>query len=118
MIRSPEDLFRRTGVPVTSVLSTRLHDGEVTVLQPLSADGRGYARLRNLVSTSLDESNRKVVLVAGVRRGGGPIAANLAASLARAGEEVVPRLRRRVRRHRRGAAARRTDLRPGRGPRR
>lgn len=89
VIRSPEDLYRRTGVPVTSVLSTRLHDGEVTILQPLSADGRGYARLRNLVSTSLEESNRRVVLVAGVRRGGGPVAANLASSLARAGEDVV-----------------------------
>ncbi len=89
VIRSPEDLFRRTAVPVTAVLSTRLHDGEVNVLQPLSADGRGYARLRNLVTTSLEESNRRVVLVAGVRRGAGPVAANLAASLARAGEEVV-----------------------------
>jgi Mrp family chromosome partitioning ATPase len=89
VVRTPEDLYRRTGVPVTSVLSTRLHDGEVTILQPLSADGRGYARLRNLVTTSLEESNRRVVLVAGVRRGGGPVAANLAASLARAGEDVV-----------------------------
>jgi Mrp family chromosome partitioning ATPase len=58
------------------------------LLPPLSADGRGYARLRNLVTTSLEESSRRVVLVAGVRRGGGPVAANLAASLARAGEEV------------------------------
>ena len=89
VVRTPEDLYRRTGVPVTSVLSTRLRDGDVTILQPLSADGRGYARLRNLVSTSLDESNRRVVLVAGVRRGGGQVAANLAASLARAGEDVV-----------------------------
>ena len=36
-------MMRDFSVPVTSVLSTRLHDGEVTVLQPLSADGRGYA---------------------------------------------------------------------------
>ena len=89
VVRTPEDLYRRTGVPVTSVLSSRLHDGEVTILQPLSADGRGYARLRNLVTTSLQETNRRVVLVAGVRRGAGPVAANLAASLARAGEDVV-----------------------------
>lgn len=89
VVRSPEDLYRRTGVPVTSMLSTRLHDGDVTILQPLSADGRGYARLRNLVTTSLEESHRRVVLVAGVRRGGGQVAANLAASLARAGEDVV-----------------------------
>jgi uncharacterized protein involved in exopolysaccharide biosynthesis/MinD-like ATPase involved in chromosome partitioning or flagellar assembly len=89
VIRSPEDLFQRTRVPVATVLSDRLHDGAVSVLQPLTADGRGYARLRNLVTTGLEESSRRVVLVAGVRRGGGPVAANLAASLARSGEEVV-----------------------------
>ncbi|MCW2698979.1 MAG: hypothetical protein JWQ45_514 [Blastococcus sp.] len=89
VIRTPEDLFQRTRVPVATVLSERLHGGEISVLQPLSADGRGYARLRNLVTTGLDESSRRVVLVTGVRRGGGPVAANLAASLARAGEEVV-----------------------------
>ncbi|MGZ4667607.1 MAG: Wzz/FepE/Etk N-terminal domain-containing protein [Blastococcus sp.] len=89
LIRTPEDLFDRTRVPVAAVLSARLHDGEVSVLEPLSADGRGYARLRNLVTSSLEQSSRHVVLVAGVRRGAGPVAANLAASLARAGEEVV-----------------------------
>jgi Mrp family chromosome partitioning ATPase/capsular polysaccharide biosynthesis protein len=87
-IRRPEDLYRRTRVPVATVLSTKLNQGEVAVLPPLTADGRGYARLRNLVTTSLEESSRRVVLVAGVRRGGGSVAANLAASLARAGEEV------------------------------
>jgi Mrp family chromosome partitioning ATPase len=89
LLRTPEDLLHRTRVPVATVLSTPLHPDEVALLQPLSADGRGYARLRNLVTTSLEESNHRVVLVAGVRRGGGPVAANLAASLARAGEEVV-----------------------------
>jgi Mrp family chromosome partitioning ATPase len=89
VIRTPEDLFQRTRVPVATVLSERLHDGDVAVLQPLTADGRGYARLRNLVTTGLEETSRRVVLVAGVRRGGGPVAANLAASLARSGEEVV-----------------------------
>ena len=88
VIRTPDDLFRRTRVPVAAVLSTRLHPGQVNILKPLSADGRGYARLRNLVTTSLEESDRRVVLVAGVRRGGGPVAANLAASLARSGEQV------------------------------
>lgn len=88
LIRDPEDLFRRTGVPVTTVLSTRLHAGAVTLLPPLSADGRGYARLRNLVTTNLRKNERPVVVVAGVRHGGGPVAANLAASLALAGEDV------------------------------
>jgi Mrp family chromosome partitioning ATPase len=88
LIRNSEDLFRRTGVPVTTVLSTRLHVGAVTLLPPMSADGRGYARLRNLVTTNLHKSERPVVVVAGVRHGGGPVAANLAASLALAGEDV------------------------------
>ena len=88
VLHEPEDVFRRTRVPVAAVLGGRLHEGEVSLVAPLSSDGRGYARLRNLVTTSLRESNRRVILVAGVRRGGGPVAANLAASLGRAGEEV------------------------------
>jgi uncharacterized protein involved in exopolysaccharide biosynthesis len=87
-IRDPEDLFRRTGVPVAAVLSSRLHTDSVSILPPLSSDGRGYARLRNLVTTSLMSSNRPVLVVAGVRYGGGSVAANLAASLGRAGEDV------------------------------
>jgi Mrp family chromosome partitioning ATPase len=89
VIRTPEDLLQRTSLPVAAVLTQRLRDGDVSILQPLTADGRGFARLRNLVTTGLEESPRRVVLVAGARRGGGPVAANLAASLARSGEEVV-----------------------------
>lgn len=88
VIRRPEDIFRRTHLPVATVLHSKLRGAEVALAEPLSADGRGYARLRNLVTTSLEHSERRVVLVAGVQRGGGPVAANLAASLARAGEEV------------------------------
>jgi Mrp family chromosome partitioning ATPase len=88
LIRTPDDLVRRTHVPVAAVLSKPLHSGEVSLLGPLAADGRAYARLRNLVTTALGETDRRVVLVAGVRRGGGPVAANLAASLARSGEDV------------------------------
>jgi Mrp family chromosome partitioning ATPase/capsular polysaccharide biosynthesis protein len=88
VIRTAEDLFRRTRVPVATVLSGRLHAGQVSLLPPLSSDGRGYARLRNLVTTGLMQAGRPVVVVAGVRHGGGPVAANLAVSLARAGEEV------------------------------
>lgn len=87
-VRDPEDLFRRTGLPVAAVLSGRLHTDSVSILPPLSADGRGYARLRNLVTTSLMESQRPVLVVAGVRHGGGSVAANLAASLGRSGEKV------------------------------
>ena len=88
VIRRPEDLIRRTRVPVAAVLSSTLHNGSVDILPPMSSDGRGYARLRNLVTTGLLQTNRPVVVVAGVRHGGGPVAANLAASLGRAGEEV------------------------------
>jgi Mrp family chromosome partitioning ATPase len=88
VVRSSDDLQRRTGLPAAAVLSTRLKPTRVSIVQPLSADGRAYARLRNLVTARLEDGDRKVVLVAGVRRGGGPVAANLAASLARAGEDV------------------------------
>lgn len=88
-IHTPEELFRRTRVPVAAMLSTPLQPGQVTLLPPISEDGRGFARLRNLVTSSLGESDRKVVLVAGIRREVGPVAANLAASVARSGEDVV-----------------------------
>jgi len=54
----------------------------------VSGDGRGYARLRNLVTTRLEKTERPVVLVSGVRGSGGPVAADLAVSLAQAGERV------------------------------
>src|SRR3954447_9270709 len=88
-IRTSEQLSKSTGLPVLAALSDSLHPGEVTILPPLSTDGRGYARLRNLVMTGLQPTGRPVALVAGVRQGGGPVAANLAAALARAGEDVV-----------------------------
>jgi len=88
-IRTSEQLSKSTGLPVAAALSDSLHPGEVTILPPLSTDGRAYARLRNLVTTGLQPTGRPVALVAGVRQGGGPVAANLAAALARAGEDVV-----------------------------
>lgn len=88
-IRTPEDLFNKTHVPVATVLATRPTLGTVTLLPAMSSDGRGFARLRNLVTTALEESGSNVALVAGVRHGGGQVAANLAAALAGAGEDVV-----------------------------
>jgi Mrp family chromosome partitioning ATPase/capsular polysaccharide biosynthesis protein len=89
VVRDHADLIRRTSLPLAAELTTPLHSGEIVVVKPLSPDGRGYARLRNLVTTSLEETGRRVVVVAGVRRGGGPVAVNLAASLARSGEAVA-----------------------------
>lgn len=87
-IRTPRDLERRADVPTAAVWTTPLRDGEVAVVPPSSPDGRAVARLRNLVTTSLEHTPRKVLLVAGTHRGAGSVAANIAASLARAGEEV------------------------------
>lgn len=87
-VRSPEDLFQRTRVPALSVFSGQLAGADTELVAPLSADGRGYARLRNLVSTGLESAGERSVLVAGVGESGGPVAANLAASLARADEQV------------------------------
>jgi capsular polysaccharide biosynthesis protein len=87
-IRTADDLSHRTAVPTVGVLTAPLHEGEVFLTPAASADGRVYVRLRNLVTSGLEQRSSRVVLVAGVRRGGGPVAANLAASLARAGEDV------------------------------
>lgn len=88
-IHTAEDLPRRTGVQVAAVVPTALRPGAVEVVAPSSADARSYARLRNVVTSQLESRTHRVVLVAGVRRGGGPVAANLAVSLARSGEDVV-----------------------------
>jgi Mrp family chromosome partitioning ATPase/capsular polysaccharide biosynthesis protein len=88
-IHTAQDLSRSTDLPVGAVLSDSLQPGEVTFVPPLSADGRQYARLRNLVVAGLEQAGRPVALVAGVRQDAGPVAANLAAALARAGEDVV-----------------------------
>jgi Mrp family chromosome partitioning ATPase len=88
-IRSSADLTRSTGLPVAAALSDALRPGSVAVGVPGSPDARGYVTLRNLVMAELDRSDRRVVLVAGTRRSGGSVAANLAVGLARAGEEVV-----------------------------
>lgn len=88
-IRTPEDLFKKTRVPVATVLGTRTTIDKVTLLPAMSGDGRGVARLRNLVTTALEDSGNNVALVAGVCNGGGQVAANLAAALASAGEDVA-----------------------------
>jgi uncharacterized protein involved in exopolysaccharide biosynthesis/Mrp family chromosome partitioning ATPase len=87
-IRTADDLRRRTEVPVSAELTAPLQDGQVVLVPASSRDGRAYARLRNIVTSTLEQRPRRVVLVAGVRRGGGTVAANLAASIARAGDDV------------------------------
>jgi Mrp family chromosome partitioning ATPase len=87
-IRSEQDLERRTTVPAVAVLGVPVDDREVVVVSGVESDSRAYGRVRNQVTSSLEGSRRPTIVVAGVRRGCGPVAANLAASLARLGEDV------------------------------
>jgi len=86
-LRGPAELRRRTPIALAGTVPTHLRNDE-TVLALRGPAGRAYARLRNLVSAAFEGRDRRVILVAGVRRGGGHVAANLAASLAQAGETV------------------------------
>jgi Mrp family chromosome partitioning ATPase/capsular polysaccharide biosynthesis protein len=87
-IRSEQDLERRTGVPAVAVLTQPVDDREVVLVSGVEDDSRTYGRIRNQVTSSLEGSRRPTIVVTGVRRGCGPVASNLAASLARLGEEV------------------------------
>lgn len=88
-IRTAADLQRRSRASAVATLAAPLRERELTVVAPSSPDGRTYARLRNLILAELGQGpSRNVVLVAGIHRGGGSVAANLATSLARAGEDV------------------------------
>ena len=87
-LRTADDVLRRTGLPVVAALADRLDERDVSLTSSSDADTRAYGRLRNVVTAGLEGNRRPAVVVAGVRRGGGPVAANLAASLARLGEDV------------------------------
>ena len=88
VIRSEQDLERRSTVPAVAVLTEPVDDRHVVLVSGVEHDSRAYGRMRNQVTSSLEGSRRPTVVVTGVRRGCGPVAANLAASLARLGEEV------------------------------
>ena len=88
VIRSEQDLGRRTTVPAVAVLTEPVDDRDVVLVSGVESDSRAYGRVRNQVTSSLEGSLRPTVVVTGVHRGCGPVAANLAASLARLGEEV------------------------------
>ena len=87
VLRGAADVERRVGLPVLVELAGVPGD-RVELVAPGTEEGRGYARLRNVVTSGLADTHR-VVLVAGVTGPAGQVAANLAASLARSGEEVV-----------------------------
>ncbi len=88
-IRNPRDLTSHISIPLLDVLPQPLAITGSALLDPASPNAVAVARLRNLISASRStEPPPHVVLVAGVRQGGGPIAVHLAASLARTGLEV------------------------------
>lgn len=87
VLRHATDVERRSGLAVLVELPGT-PTARVQLVAPSSSEGRSYARLRNVVTSSLTDGHR-VVLIAGVAGSAGRVAANLAASLARSGEEVV-----------------------------
>jgi capsular polysaccharide biosynthesis protein len=87
-IRRSSDVDRGVAVPVLADMPVSMDPEQVRLAGPSTPEGRSYTRLRNVVTASVN-NNARVVLVAGVSGPAGPVAANLAASLARTGEETV-----------------------------
>ena len=86
-LRSAADLARLTSVPILATLPTPLRaDGADRA--PGGPNALAVARLTHLVGAALADEEKQVVLVLGVRRGGGEVAASLASALARSGEPV------------------------------
>jgi len=86
-LREASDLPGQTGLPVLASIAAR--GAAWSVLPAGDGDAAyGYVRLRNAITATI-EPDQQVVLVAGVSREIGGVAANLAAALARAGSEVV-----------------------------
>lgn len=82
---NPDEVSRLTGLPV--LVSIPRCSG-VWLADVTSAAGRGYVRLRNVL-TAQAAPDARIILVAGVDADGSEVADNLAASLARTGAEVV-----------------------------
>jgi Mrp family chromosome partitioning ATPase len=89
-VRHGVDVTRRGGVPLLAELPEDPAGTRTDVLSPKEPGGRAFNRLRNEVVASLG-SDDAVILVTGVSPGGAStvVAANLAAALARADNEVI-----------------------------
>ncbi|MGI8532180.1 MAG: Wzz/FepE/Etk N-terminal domain-containing protein [Geodermatophilaceae bacterium] len=84
-LRTPDEVSRRTGLPVLANVPETVGGG---LAEPTTPAGRGYVRLRNLL-TSRTASDARVLMVAGVDSDSSEVAANLAASLSKTGAEVT-----------------------------
>ena len=84
-LRNSEEVTKLTGLPVLASIpeSSGIWPPEAT-----SAVGRGYVRLRNVLTARLAPDAR-ILLIAGIDGDGSEVADNLAATLARTGAEVV-----------------------------
>ena len=84
-LRNSEEVTKLTGLPVLASIpeSSGIWPPEAT-----SAVGRGYVRLRNMLTARVDPDAR-ILLIAGIDGDGSEVADNLAATLARTGAEVV-----------------------------
>lgn len=100
-LRTADAVTRVTGLPV--LVSIPQSFG-VWLADATSAAGRGYVRLRNVLTARVTPDAR-TILVAGINADGSEVADNLAATLARTGAEVVL-----VSTHARSATARRLGL--------
>jgi Mrp family chromosome partitioning ATPase len=89
-LRTAADVRDRGRIPVLAVLDERTRPHFDDVLQPYGPGGRVFNRLRNEVLASLASGDR-IIVVTGASRGSATtlVAANLAASLARTGSDVV-----------------------------
>jgi Mrp family chromosome partitioning ATPase len=89
-LRTAADVRDRGRIPVLAVLDERTRPHFDDVLQPYGPGGRVFNRLRNEVLASLSSGDR-IIVVTGASRGSATtlVAANLAASLARTGSDVV-----------------------------
>lgn len=89
-VRRPADISRRVGLPVLAVLTAWMVPRGEEILTPYDGGGRTFDRLRNEVLATLDGTGQ-VIVVASVSRGSAAslVAANLAASLSRSGNDVI-----------------------------
>jgi capsular polysaccharide biosynthesis protein len=87
-IRRAADVERRVDLPLLAEMPSSMDLEHVELATAASPEGRSYTRLRNVVTAGAQHEAR-VVLVAGVSGPAGPVAANLAASLARSGDDTV-----------------------------
>ncbi|PRY28107.1 polysaccharide biosynthesis tyrosine autokinase [Pseudosporangium ferrugineum] len=89
-LRTAADVRDRARIPVLAALDERTTPHFDDVLQPYGPGGRVFNRLRNEILASLNTGDQ-IIVVTGASRGSSTtlVAANLAASLARTGSDVV-----------------------------